>query len=98
MLQNLNLGIVLMLFAVTISGMTLFLYCYYGKYATDCQAAFALAAYESDWIDLSIELQRYFILIISNAQKPLSYHGYGIVDLNLETFAKVIWISDGSLI
>lgn len=89
MLQNLSFEILLMIFAVTISGMTLFLYCYYGKYATDCQAAFALSAYEMDWINFPIEFQRYFILIIANAQLPLSYHGYGIVDLNLETFAKV---------
>lgn len=82
-----------MLFAVTCSGLTLSLYCFYGKYTTDSYFAFASALYDSDWINLPNNLQRYYILMIANAQKSVSYHGYNIIKLNMETFAKVIILS-----
>lgn len=45
--------------------------------------------YESDWRSLDIPQQKHFILMISNAQRPMVYHGFGIVILNLATFTKV---------
>lgn len=45
--------------------------------------------YNANWIELPLELQKYFIMLIANAQLPLYYHGFRIVVLNLETFTRV---------
>lgn len=44
---------------------------------------------ESNWYRLNLNLQKDFIVIIANMQRPLCYHGYGVITLNLETFGKV---------
>lgn len=80
---------VLMFFSTVFCMLNLFLYCYYGKCTTDSYAAFADCSYQSNWMDLLIDLQKYFILMIAHAQMPLHYHGYGMVNLNLESFCKV---------
>lgn len=72
-----------------ISGCNLFLYCYYGKHATDSYAAFSDCLFECDWMMLPIDLQKCFVPMIRSAQKPLSYHGYNMVDLNLKLFGQV---------
>lgn len=69
--------------------LTLFAYCYFGKLATQSFEDMADAFYESNWQNLPINLQKYMILMIANAQKPLYYHGYGLAVLNLETFTAV---------
>lgn len=78
-----------MLFAMIITGLTLYLYCYYGKHATDSYASYADCLFNSKWLALPVNLQKYYILMIAHAQKPLFYQGYGIVKLDLETFSKV---------
>lgn len=88
-IQQSDIKVILMIFITCANGMTLFLYCYYGKCANEYSAAFADILYESNWILLSNDLQKTFILMIAHAQKPLSYHGFNIIDLNLETFRKV---------
>lgn len=77
------------IFAVGVSALTLFYYCYHGQNATDYYAAFADCLYGSEWMYLSTILQKPFVFMIAHAQTPRQYHGYGIVSLNLETFAKV---------
>lgn len=69
--------------------LTLYLYCYYGKYATDSYASYANCLYNSNWIILPLNFQKLFVVMIGHAQQPLFYHGYGMVELNLETFARV---------
>lgn len=78
-----------MLFTVFVSGMVLFFYCYYGKQTTDSYAGFAVSLYQIAWADLPNDLQKYFIFMIANAQQEVSYHGLGLVRLNLETFTMV---------
>lgn len=68
----------------------LFLYCFFGKLAIDSFARMADSLFEANWQDLPINLQKYFILMIANSQKPIYYHGFGVAILNLETFCKVI--------
>lgn len=67
----------------------LYLYCYFGKLATDSHTKMAECLYETNWPDLPVPLQKYFILMISNIQKPLYYHGFGIAVLDLEAFTQV---------
>lgn len=67
----------------------LFVYCYFGKLATKSFESIADCLYETNWQDLPIDMQKHFILMIANYQKPIYYHGFGIAVLNLETFVKV---------
>lgn len=67
----------------------IYLYCYFGKLATDSYMKMADCLYQSNWHILPIELQKYMILMINNMQQPLHYYGFGISLLNLETFIKV---------
>lgn len=41
------------------------------------------------WYELPVDLQKYFVLMIANAQQPMFYNGFKIAVLNLETFTKV---------
>lgn len=73
-----------------VSNMTdLFLYCYFGKLATDIHLSLADRLYESNWVKLPTEYQRIYAVMIQNMQKSMFYHGFGIVNLDLETFKKV---------
>lgn len=62
----------------------------FGEMATASYANIADSIYESNWQDLNVGLQKYYILMIGNAQRPVYYHGLGIVILSLETFGNVI--------
>lgn len=67
----------------------LYLYCYSGQYANDCYLAYGERWYESNWTILPVQQQKDYVLLISNAQQTISYHGFDMVKLNLETFLKV---------
>lgn len=72
-----------------VAALNLFVYCYFGKIATDSFGKMADCLYEANWLGLSIELKRYFVLAIGNAHRPLFYHGFGIAILNLDTLTNV---------
>lgn len=88
-IRKLDVAVILVTFAISIGKLNLFLYCYCGQCATDDYAAYADYLYESNWIKLSNDLQKKFILMIAYAQEPVYYHGYGMVYLNLKTFLAV---------
>lgn len=66
----------------------LFLYCFLGKLATESFIQMSDFVHQCNWLDLPIDLKKYFIRMMENTQRPL-YHEYGIAVLNLETFLKV---------
>lgn len=72
----------------------LFLYCYYGKLATESFHQIADCLYEANWINFSIDQQKCVTFMLMHAQIPLYYHGFGIAVLNLETFSGVRLIVD----
>lgn len=74
---------------VVVSTSLLFLYCFFGKLATDSYLRIGDLVYESNWQDIPVELQKYLILMIFNMQKSLKYHGFGIAVLDLITFTSV---------
>lgn len=67
----------------------LFVYCYYGKMATESFEKLNDCVYDVNWYELPIGLQKYFILMIQNTQRPIFYYGFGVAVLNLETFTDV---------
>lgn len=69
--------------------LNLFVYCYFGKLATESFEQMADSLYESNWSNLPVRLQKYVLLIILNTQRPLRYHGFHLAYLDLETFSRV---------
>lgn len=82
-----DLGIIVTIFMVT--SCNLFIYCYFGKLATESYEEMACCLYNANWTDLSVNLQKYFIIMIANAQRPNKYHGFGVAILDLKLFMGV---------
>lgn len=85
-----NLNIVVVLVTVMVGCLILFCFCYFGKLATDSFTNMANRLFECNWIEFPVDAQKFILLMIRNAQKPIYYHGSGIAVLNLETFSKVL--------
>lgn len=75
--------------AASIALSNLFLNCYLGKVSTESFQKMSVCLYETEWCKLRVELQKYFIIMIANTQKPLYYDGFSVITLNLETFCDV---------
>lgn len=88
-LKNFELSFVIILDTLLLYTFHIFLYCYLGKMASQSYEKMTYCLYESNWMELNTDLQRFFVLMIKNTQRPLFYHGYAMVNLHLETFSKV---------
>lgn len=87
--KNMDFNIFVSICAINTSLCNLFVYCLFGKIATESFENMADCLFETDWPDMSNELQKYLILLIANMQKSLFYHGFEVATLELETFTKV---------
>lgn len=67
----------------------IFVYCYFGKLATESFVGMADFLYNVSWHRLPVRLQKHLIIMIANMQRPVHYHGSHIGTMNLETFCKV---------
>lgn len=76
----------------------LFWYCYYGNSTTKSYLDFGDCVYNSNWSNFPHEYQKYYISMIGIAQRPLQYHGFGVVVLNLATYIQVSFGFDQNLI
>lgn len=65
------------------------LHCYWGAFTTNSFGKYANCLYGSQWHSLTISLQKYWTIILPNMQRPLFYNGFGVVPLDLKTFANV---------
>lgn len=88
-IQHLDFTCLLVIAGIGSSAVNLFIYCYYGMFSTHYYSACSEIVYQSEWVNLPVKLQKPFVLMIAYTQEPVSYHGFHIVDLNLETFTKV---------
>lgn len=89
-MKHIDKNILTILAATTVSSSNLFIYCYFGKLATESYQKMADCLYDdNNWWLLPIELQKYFLLMNNNMQKLLFYHGFDVAVLNLETFSQV---------
>lgn len=89
-LKHINFSVILLLIGVLVGIATLFLYCYFGALVIECYDEMPKCLFESNWQGLSVDLQKYFILMIGNANRPLYYHGFGFTILDLKTFSSLI--------
>lgn len=87
--QQFNFLVTSVVVTTSLSTGNLFLYCYFGKLATDSYSKMSDCLYNMNWRKQPIKLQKYFVLMIQNIQKPVYYHGFDVATLNLETFLKV---------
>lgn len=67
----------------------LFLYCFFGKVATESYEQISDCMFQANWVTLPVKYQKYFILMIGNSHRPFYFHGFKFAILNLETFTKV---------
>lgn len=88
-MKHLDVGFILIVIAINVSGSNLFLYCFFGQSANDIYLEIADSYFNAKWIQLSPKLQKYFIIMIANAQRPLYYDGFGVAYLELNTFLRV---------
>ncbi|XP_031621072.1 putative odorant receptor 83c [Contarinia nasturtii] len=89
-LKHIDFRILFLLLAFSISLLTLFLYCFFGKLANESYDKMCGCLYRSNWYELPVELQKCFILMIGNAKRPMFYRGFSVARLDLETFSKII--------
>lgn len=79
-----------MLVALSFGMIVLFFYCYFGKVATNSFGDISdCIYYELNWQKLSLALRKYIILMLTNMQRPIYYHGFHVVTLDLNTFTRV---------
>lgn len=88
-LRQFDIGVIFLVVGAVIGMLNLFLYCYFGEMSTECYEKISNCLYESNWLDLPRDKQKYFILMIGNLQRPLYYHGFDIAVLNLQTYSQV---------
>lgn len=84
------MNLFLMATALQASTGSVFLYCYVGSMITDQFFIYGDIAYESDWHKLPLGLQKYFQLIIADAQRQRVFTGFNVIDLDLTAFTKVV--------
>lgn len=82
-------GIAMVLMTTVAMLIFLYLFCYFGKLATESFSKMTDSLYEGNWQELSVDVQKYFILMIGNAQTLIFYSGFDIVVLNLGNFTSV---------
>lgn len=83
-----DLGILLVMASTCV--LTLFIFCYFGKLATESYEKMADSLYKCNWHEFPTGQQRYLVTMIHNAQMPLYYHSMRVAVLDLETFCKVL--------
>lgn len=82
--------IFLMLLAILVSALSMFLYSFFGQLTKETYMDIVDVYYESNWLNLPLDLKKSFVVMIANAQRPICYDGFGVAFLNLDTFLKVI--------
>lgn len=87
--QQHSFDVFMAIWTLLIGMVSILIYCYLGKISTESYEEMSDCVYKMKWYVLPIELQKFFILMIANMEKSLQYHGFGVIDLNLETFTKV---------
>lgn len=84
-----NVLIITVLNIIAISTANLYLYCFGGSVVTENCGLFADILFESNWYKMPNRLQKYYILMIADTQRPIHLEGHGLVRLSMEAFGRV---------
>lgn len=87
-LKHLDILTLLAVICVIWSSTNTFIYCFFGNFAMDSLVKIPHMLYISNWPELSCGNQKFFILMIGNAQRSINFHGY-IINSTLESYSKV---------
>lgn len=68
-MKHIDKNVLTILAATTVSSSNLFIYCFFGKLATESYQKMADCLYESNWWELPVGLQKYFLLMNMNMQR-----------------------------
>lgn len=88
-LQQISFDVITAVAALSVGLLNVLIYCYFGSKSTESYEKMGDRIFDLKWYELPIQKQKYFILMAANMQKPLRYHGFGVLSLNLETFVQV---------
>lgn len=81
---------VMTIFAAAVAILAVLPYCYYGSQITARIQHTANDIFESQWYEFPVQLQKNLRMMIAFAQIRRTVNGYGLLNLDLEGFAKVI--------
>lgn len=84
-----DMGVILGIMTTIMGTGNIFLYCFVGTLTTDIFARYADFSYESVWYKIPVELQKYLLLVVVDAQNPHAFDGFGFIQLDLVFFMKV---------
>lgn len=90
--HSINEGDVTIFFFIIVVGVSfgiIFTYCFSGSMATESLLKNADDAYDIEWYRQPVKYQKYVVILIMEAQRPLRFHGYKIAYCNCEIFLKV---------
>lgn len=65
-------------------------FCYFANTVTDRIASIGDIAYDSNWIDYPLNLQKFITVIVTRSQRPVYFSGLNLVPCTMETYGKVI--------
>lgn len=89
-MENPPYNLITILAQATFGMVNLFIYCFFGKMTTENFAKMPDYIYfELKWDRLPGKLRTYIPLMIQNMQKPVFYHGFDVVVMDLNTFLQV---------
>lgn len=80
---------VMVIMVATTNILWIYLHCYLGKSVTERYDALPDHLFHSRWYGLSMQMQKYFVLLLANTQEPLAFHGLGMFTLDMGAFSAV---------
>lgn len=65
-------------------------FCHFGNLAADHVSAISHVAYDLNWFEHPVDVQKFMILIIARSNKRAEFLGLHLIPCSMETFGKVI--------
>lgn len=66
-----------------------YIFCYFADSTTECISNMQRSVYNLNWYNFPPQLQKHFILIMAQSQRPLCFTGFGFVRCKLISFGIV---------
>lgn len=64
-------------------------FCFFASAATEKLSSVGNMAYNSNWYDYPVGMQKHMVLIIARSQEPVYFSGLSLIRCTVETFGKV---------
>ncbi|KAI5638508.1 7tm odorant receptor domain-containing protein [Phthorimaea operculella] len=68
-----------------------YIYCYLGNELIIQSVGISVSAYETAWTSWPIDMQKNLLLVIRQAQKPISLSAGGIATMSIETYCQALY-------